>query len=349
MRRDIVFVHIPKTAGTSTRILLQRSVVGHLILRDYGGAPETTPELHELIYVQGRISDFRDHFAGSNDGIFLSGHFPASRYWEFFNAESFVTFLRDPIERVLSEYAHWVNHKDWTASFEEFVIQPSARNVISTFLAGIDLDRFGFIGFMEEFDACVSALSEFVGVKLPMRKLNLGIYGAIDQEILTNNKYRSIVAELNQEDIALYNRLRELRRDSPLAMGSRTAMEAGFRGKVRLKPDGMAIGWLCNDARESIAEVEVLRNGEHAALIKADLYRGHLKTSGHSRSGVCGFQMNLQDLPSSGLSRATPEKISFRVAGSDFELKGSPILFEPRRHGDPSASAPGEGGGEAVG
>jgi hypothetical protein len=34
MRRDIVFVHIPKTAGTSVRSLLETFAPKHVVLRD---------------------------------------------------------------------------------------------------------------------------------------------------------------------------------------------------------------------------------------------------------------------------------------------------------------------------
>src|SRR5690348_12726604 len=107
MRRDVVFMHIPKTAGTSLRLALEQTLKDHLVLRDYGDEPETTPELYELVYQRGRLCEFRERFNEKDRGILLTGHFPtvegnrsaprgAARYWEYFNAESFITFLRHP-------------------------------------------------------------------------------------------------------------------------------------------------------------------------------------------------------------------------------------------------------------
>jgi hypothetical protein len=114
-RRDVVFMHIPKTGGTSVRIALEQTLRGHLILQDYGADPLTTPALYRLVYEERRLPEFRAHFSRQR-GILLSGHFPAihgtqgaSRYWDFFNAESFATFLRDPIDRIYSESAHRIN------------------------------------------------------------------------------------------------------------------------------------------------------------------------------------------------------------------------------------------------
>ena len=106
MRRDIVFVHIPKTAGTSLRSLLEHAAQDHLVLRDYWNAPETTPELFRLVHAEKRVADFRKTFQHPGKGILLSGHFPAQRYWAHFNAESFVTFLRHPVDSPLPQPFH---------------------------------------------------------------------------------------------------------------------------------------------------------------------------------------------------------------------------------------------------
>ena len=146
--------------------------------------------------------------------------------------------------------------------------------------------------------------------------------------ILTDPKYRAMIADLNQEDIALYDRLRETRRGNPCALGAETAINGDYRGGVQLTPNGAAVGWLCNVAREFIAEVEVLRDGQPPLFVKADRYRQVRKEKGNSRSGVCGFRIDLRALNRSGAAAAKPEKISFRARGSDYELHGSPILFE---------------------
>ena len=290
MRRDIVLVHIPKTAGTSLRKMLELAAHNHLILRDYTDAPATTKELYELVHEQKRLPEFRQRFNSGNRGILLGGHFPARRYWKFFNAESFVTFIRDPVDRVLSEYNHFVTKYGWTGSFEEFLLP--RRNVISKYLAGIDLERFGFIGMTEEFDASKSALASFVGAPLHFSRGNFGDYGA-HPELLTRTDNRSIVADLNQDDIALCKKLRERRLRNPCAVGADASVAGGYRGRVHLNKRGIATGWLCNTTREFIVEVEVFADGRSLGFIKADRYNAKTKERGESRSGVCGFRANV--------------------------------------------------------
>src|SRR5262249_30417293 len=60
--RDVVFVHIPKTGGTSLRNMLQLAAPSSLFLTDYGDVPETSPELRELIYERQALKDFRSRF-----------------------------------------------------------------------------------------------------------------------------------------------------------------------------------------------------------------------------------------------------------------------------------------------
>ncbi len=332
MRRDIVFMHIPKTAGSSVREALEQSLPHHLMLRDYGPEPETTPVLYDLVYTTGKLSKFRERFNDKERGILLSGHFPsapkrrsplrgAARYWDYFNAESFITFLRNPLDRIYSEYAHFVQLRGWTAGFEEFVTSDRGRQRcrrMSALLSGVDLERFGFIGFMEDFDASVAALSRFIGAELPINRSNVGDYSAISPEM--RERYDSLLRELSEDDIVLYERLRCERGGIYVSRGAEPAIADRYIGQVVV--DGSnAAGWLCNKAREFIAEVDICQNGQRVGSVKADRYRKRPKDKGHSRTGVCGFEVDLAPF-----AAAQPgAQFSFRAHGSDYELFGSPV------------------------
>jgi hypothetical protein len=215
MRREIVFVHIPKTAGTSLRNALERAAADHTILRDYGKAPETSPALFNLVHVQKKPLQLREVFDHEKRGVLLSGHFPAHRYWEIFRPKSFVTFVRDPVDRVISEHNHFVSYQGWTASLDEFATMQRFRNVISKFLARVSIKRFGFIGIMENLEADVPALSQFLGTELSVRRDNKGSYTHQPASSVTP-EIRGRIAELNSDDIELYERLKRERHHSGL-------------------------------------------------------------------------------------------------------------------------------------
>jgi hypothetical protein len=215
MRREIVFVHIPKTAGTSLRNTLERAAADHTILRDYGMAPETSPALYNLVHVQKKPLQLREVFDKEKHGVLLSGHFPAHRYWEIFRPKSFITFIRDPVDRVISEHNHFVSHQGWITPLDEFAATPRFRNVMSKFLARVNLKRFGFIGIMENFDADIPALGRFLGTKLSVRRDNRGSYPRQLAPSVTPEMCGRI-AELNSDDVELYERLKRERDDGGL-------------------------------------------------------------------------------------------------------------------------------------
>lgn len=333
MRRDIVFMHIPKTAGTSLREALEQTLRDHIVLRDYGREPQTTPELYDLVYTHRKISKFRKRFNRKDRGILLSGHFPTAprnrpafrggvaRYWDHFNAESFVTFARHPIDRIYSQYAHFVNWQGWTAGFEEFISSDRGRQrcrYMSHLLSGADMDRFGFIGFMEEYDASVAALSRFIGADLPVRRTNVGDYHVIDPEM--RKRFEPMLTEFCEDDLVLYERLRRERGGIYVSEGAGPAIADKYIGQVLLN-GSTAEGWLCNKAREFIAEVDIFCDGERIGSAPADRLRKRPKDKGHSRTGVCGFEVDL-----AALAPALPSaQFTFRARGSDYELHGSPL------------------------
>ena len=321
-RREIVFVHIPKTGGTSIRIALERAAADHRILRDYQGHPLGSSDLAQVQDKDGRVSGFREHFFGT-PGILLSGHFPASRYWPFFNAESFVTFLRHPVDRVLSSYAAWVKNGRWTGTFEEFIAMPSMGKRLSAYLTGVNFDAFGFIGFMEEFDASVRALSQFVGAELQVLRKNPGDYTGIGGEILADPTRRRQVAEHAAQDIRTYERLRAARAGRFRAPPHVPRVRGKFRGAVS-RAGNTITGWLSNAGHEFIANVEIWRGDDRIETIAADRYLASAKEQAHSRTGVCGFRVEVSELAeAANLQRG--DRLAFKAERDDYELEGSPV------------------------
>jgi hypothetical protein len=99
----LIYIHVPKTAGTSVREVF-RNWFGPGLLEHYANEPAgSLPVRHDLTAVQaaGRPLAIYGHF-NRGRGFGTDDYYPQVR--------QFVTVLRDPFERAISGYWHLVRH-----------------------------------------------------------------------------------------------------------------------------------------------------------------------------------------------------------------------------------------------
>ena len=93
----------------------------------------------------------------------IHGHFPAKKYSDRFPNAIYATWLRDPVERVVSNYLYWQRShipgdERWeqvTAqkmSLEQFAQLDFARDLQQAFLSPLTVEEFDFVGITEEYD-----------------------------------------------------------------------------------------------------------------------------------------------------------------------------------------------------
>jgi Galactose-3-O-sulfotransferase len=167
--RLLIFLHIPKTAGSTVLRILEREYGQDAVLRAY--------EANEPAEVAAALADARHPVR------VLAGHFPFGIDDALPAPASYMTFLRDPVDRVRSHYdfvrtqpEHYLHDAACSLKLPEYVRRCGAaepNNDQTRLLSGAradtaypgmlplaksNVDRLGAIGLTEDFDASLILL-----------------------------------------------------------------------------------------------------------------------------------------------------------------------------------------------
>jgi hypothetical protein len=224
----IVSLHMPKTAGNSLKVVLDEHF-GDAMKSDYLDYPMhvSPPERHRqaiesCLEAAGTYSDYEAIRC-------IHGHFLPVKYLLLADTRPtvFVTWMRDPIERLVSHYHYWFDAYDpdspdtrplhrrvveeqW--SLEKFCLSTDMRNLYSQFLWGFPLERFDFIGITENYEADLRRLSRvYLGREMQARVVNPRKSPRPAGEEL-GGRLRGQVEEWHAADIDLYRRALALRK-----------------------------------------------------------------------------------------------------------------------------------------
>lgn len=231
----LVSIHMPKTAGTSFRATLEDHF-GDRFRHDYQDYPLAHPP-------QARRQQARDWGEAALPGNFagvdcVHGHFLPLKYLKL--AErlpcTFVTWLREPVARLVSHYHYWLRAYDgesplvsplhrrvveegWT--LQQFCLAPELRDVYSQFLWGFPLDRLDFVGITEFFPEDLRYFSrEILGNKVRSHTLNRRPRDAGPvSEAKIGELDRPRIEQYHARDVALYRLALERRTARLNALG----------------------------------------------------------------------------------------------------------------------------------
>jgi len=213
----IFFIHIPKTAGTSMRLMLydifeQESILPNL--QDIKGNGGGYPQFDKLL---GLINTHqKEHIK------LVMGHYPFLPNALFFCPPQIFTFLRQPIARAISNLFHLKKYKaaHYKATLTEVfeANQRQMRNAQVRYLAGAihkkDLDKNDlnvalynmkqchFVGITEKFEESVKILEQLNGWKFPERVQANVNYTDNTKEVPADLMDK--IVEANQLDVELY-------------------------------------------------------------------------------------------------------------------------------------------------
>ena len=300
----MIFIHIPKTAGTSFRLGASRYFGQRYELRDYGkDVRATSPLVNEFVHQRNDVETFRKKV--DQLGIkFITGHFPSQRYLPYFDKGTFVAFVRDPVQRVVSEYRHAVRLNGETEPLSVFCRRPVQTNRQWKFLKAIGINNMAFVGITEQYERSVARINTIFGTHIPLLRKNVGKQ-RIEEEHRVVPEDARLIQRLNTADLDLYEAVKTC--FGPSAQPQPAIEETCFCGDIGGLRNGKIVGWAVNRCKEVPVEVSIFINGSNVGHTLANRFRPDLKKAGIKRSGCCGIVF---DLNTTFVSRG--DKIEFR-------------------------------------
>lgn len=195
----IVSVHIPKCAGTSFAHFLGDVFKEGLCLH-YPDQSLPTPPLGEIITPATRV---------------IHGHFFADRFDTMIPTISYATWLRHPVDRLISHYEHSLRSpdprdgcamavKEQKLDIVGFARMDWMRNQMSRYLAGKPLSAFAFVGVSEYFDRSLATFCAQFGLTYPAYVPAVNKNPAPASKTKPTEDQRRTLLELNALDVALY-------------------------------------------------------------------------------------------------------------------------------------------------
>lgn len=251
--RLVAFVHIPKTAGGTALEMFSAAYsrqavndAGNFIVDPEGSARKLAGRRGMWVAWERR------------GGRVTAGHVPYGIYRQYLpQGTQYMTFLRDPVERVMSHYHQHIHYKRpagnprgtnpkkvLTATMEEAfdLGLPMISNLATRFLCGSpspmgelpegaledaksNLRGFAFVGLQERFPESVLLLQRLLGLE-PTPYVNRHVtVGRPTVEDLSEDD-RQLILDQNQLDAELYSYGRELFQEAIDAAGADFAADA---------------------------------------------------------------------------------------------------------------------------
>lgn len=159
---------MPKCGGSSFKELLKRRFPGKVLTDNDNPIHQSIDDRKKKVKRKRKWSEFSQKYLNRYSLTkCIHGHFLPHKYDFLYDKDEtlFVTWLRDPVERLGSHYYFWqrtfkpwkskplhqkVIREDW--SLEKFVFSEELRNLYSQFLWNFPIEKFDFIGIMEHYD-----------------------------------------------------------------------------------------------------------------------------------------------------------------------------------------------------
>lgn len=201
-KEPLFYIHIPKTAGTSFKKAACDYYGDSKVLMNYGERSiETSFRVKKIIKSDHFVSDLDGIISSSECDIYL-GHVHAQTARHVFYATNIFTFLRNPLEQVLSHYNHYKRWYSYDGSLDEFVTTAGFQNVQSKYLNGMPVYLMGLVGITEKYAESIELYNQIYHADIQVRNDNVNETRAIDS---VDEETLSLIKQANVEDFKLYS------------------------------------------------------------------------------------------------------------------------------------------------
>jgi hypothetical protein len=282
-----LFIHIPKTAGTSFRSALEEK---HKVITDYGvNEARTSLEIKECGYLSNDPYLLNEAIDNA-DFDWLCGHTPIGKYSDSVSVVNIVTFVREPVAQFISHYNHFVRLRDFDGDITKFMaVYQGKQNFQHKYLSYIPLGLIGCVGITEQYDESLLLINNHLGIDLERKDENINSDKALEIDGLDDD-IKQLVLKSNRLDIKLYEealflhqtRLKLLNAGMPWVYGT-----------VQINPKNVLSGCAYFAHSADVVELSIHKNGEPIAKINAQNYYHVLCKVNFPRARYIGFNFPL--------------------------------------------------------
>jgi hypothetical protein len=205
LRCMIIFLHIPKTGGTSFRFILERNL---------GLSHCHTNHTNGKVFGPGDLAFARKCFPRLRS---IAGHNLIDPLSLPVSDPYYMTFLREPVARVFSHYQFGVQHGQNRNPFEESLRRREdlLSNLYVKLMAGgenldrakLFLEKCSFVGLTEKFDLSLNVLRRLdpFGLNLQFERKIVAKDNTIKKRLEQDPKMVELAREKNKLDLQLYD------------------------------------------------------------------------------------------------------------------------------------------------